>query len=121
MPIDSCLFHYELGYAAGADGTWTRDFEFAPSSVLCTAHLSCYYNNPDSAADAGITQYRTRDPRTGIDRLHSIGTSPEPGQTPAFYDDNVYSVTFYLYVYDENAGDVPMFAMALFNIFFWGS
>jgi hypothetical protein len=120
MYVDACHFIGVHGWCEGNDtADWSHDVELAPSSVLCTANLSSLEIYNAGAANAGIVQYRTRDPNTGIDTVHDLPGVSSPvlvGLTPAIYDDNVDSITFYVDL-ESASGDV--YTMALFNILFW--
>jgi len=124
MPVDAGHYNWVHGWCQGDDvGDWSHDVEFAPASVWCWANLSSLsiYNN--AAANAGIVQYRTRDPNTGVDTVHNLPGVSSPvlvGLTPAIgITNNVDSVTFYFDL--ESASGAEVYAIAVFNILFWGS
>ena len=84
----------------------------APSSVWCTGALSSF-GTGDAVITAGISQYRTRNPSTGVDRvvlLSSLGV-------PAFYADNCDLVTLIAWINDMSGASS---AQPFFNIYYFG-
>lgn len=120
MSIDAFYSQPVHGWAYGTYGDWSYDYEIAPSSVYGSAQLASY-SSDNGGADLGFSQYTVRDPDTGVDSTVTLGGTQSPdlvGLVPAFYADNVDSLTFWFYVEDGNGNGT--IAMALFNVFFWG-
>jgi hypothetical protein len=120
MAVESCWFQNVHGWATNETASWSHDVEFSPSSVLCTAIIASYSNSELSAASAGIIGYSTLDSHTGAVGIHLLPgiSSPElVGITPAIFDNNVNSVSFYLNLDDADEGVI---VMVVFQILFWG-
>jgi hypothetical protein len=92
--------------------TYTQDVEMGPSSVWCTAALSSF-GTTGAVISAGFSQYRTRNPTTGVDRVVSLSSLG----VPSFYATNCDSVTLMAWVNDFNGGSS---AQPLFNIYYLG-
>lgn len=120
MAIQAVHYQSVHGWAQNTYADWSHDFEIAPSSVYCSSQLASYSGGL-AGADTGFSQYRVRNPDTGVDTVVSLGGTSSPelvGLVPAFYADNCDSVTFWFHVEDGDGDGV--IAMALFNVFFWG-
>lgn len=122
MGIDSCWFQNVHGWATNETADWSHDLEFAPSTVLCTSSLASYSNASNSAANAGIIAYTTKDPDTGAETPHLFPGIASPilvGLVPVIADSNVVGVSFYLDVEDASGGYSGVITMAVFQILFW--
>ena len=106
----SCWYAYIS--AENETYTYTQDVEMGPSSVWCTAALSSF-GTGDAVINAGFSQYRSRDPHTGVDSVVSLNSLG----VPAFYADNCDSVTLIAWVNDLGGGSS---AQPLFNIYYFG-
>jgi hypothetical protein len=87
-----------------------RTSRWAPAR--CTAALSSF-GTTGAVISAGFSQYRTRNPTTGVDRVVSLSSLG----VPSFYATNCDSVTLMAWVNDFNGGSS---AQPLFNIYYLG-
>lgn len=92
--------------------TYTQDVEMGPSSVWCTAALSSF-GTSGAVISAGFSQYRTRNPSSGVDTVVSLSSLG----APAFYAANCDSVTLIAWINDLSGGSS---AQPLFSIYYFG-
>lgn len=80
------------------------------------------FETSDGGAIAGFSEFRTRNPQTGVDSVHPLGNPNSPdtvgqGVVPEFFAQDVDSVTLWYEVWD---GNNYTYAYAWWNLFFWG-
>jgi len=88
------MWYIQSIYAENEDFSFTHDIEFAPSSIGATGFGNyLMVSGSPNYYYIGVSEYRTRDPETGVDTVHTFGTSYGT-VAPAFFDNNVDSVTY---------------------------